>query len=343
MMRYLAAIIACLVVVPVASAEEIRGSAFESGNWGGSAYTQENGTFSHCALSTSYVSGDVLYFSVTENAALIVGMESPRLSMTSGAEYPVSVRVDRRYSTQAIAAAINENTALVTLFDFDRAMEAFRFGNLLTVEGNGFFGEYILSGTAVALGRAYDCALQYLDYRTPTSVPQAPPVPAAQNNSVDRTYLFQAATLAISELGLSDFEYLTEAEMTAAGVSQASVFWFSESADMMGGVFIELANGTPLRQSDSSDTEILAASCDGDFASSARDLDGYTVPVREIRLLCFEEDQPHEVLLTKLLVGEMILYSELRFFDTEREVANRSNPQTQSDAVIQRLASFVIQ
>lgn len=342
-MRFHALLVSCLFMVSSASADEIRGSFFQSGNWTGAAYTYDDGTFSHCAMSSPYVSGDTLYLSITEDASIVVGFESPRLYLTDGAEYSVRLSVDRRYTNLTRAVAFGTGTAFITLTDFERALDAIRFGNLLTIEGNGFLGEYALSGTAVGLNHAFDCAVNYLHYTGPNAQPTTPQVAADDSERIDRTYLFQAATLSIAELGLTDFQYFSEAEMDEAGAYEGSVYWFSESAAMMGGVFIELADGMTLRQSDASDTELLAAQCDGDFATSARDLDGYTVPAREIRLLCLDDDQPHEVRLTKLLVGDLILYSELRFFDPDREVANARDPHLDSEAVAQRLASFALQ
>lgn len=328
----------CAQLTNAAFADAIPGSGFQSGNWSGAAYSLEDGSFSHCVISTEYQSDDTLFFSVTNEATVVVGVASYRLGMQPGAEYAVSVTIDRRYNSQRIATAIDEQYFILELPDFGRAMDAIRFGNTLFVQGDGFRGEYRLTGTAVALERARLCALTYINYGSPSNS-----APEVADTSIDRTYLFQAATQMIAALGLSDFRYFTEAEMREAGVSVNDVFWYSEMAGLMGGVYITPREGRSLRELDASDTQFLAGFCDGDFASSARDLDGFTVPAREVRLLCAAEDEPHEVFLTKIQAGDFVLYSELRYFDG---AALSDTPRTRSadsEIVAARLASFVVE
>jgi hypothetical protein len=324
-----------------AVADLIPGSSFQRGNWYGDAYTYDDGTFSHCAISADYQSGDSIILTVTSEANIGVGVVSPRLGMRPGGEYAISVRIDQRYFSQAIAEARDEQYFVFFLTDFAQALDAIRFGNTMFVQGNGFLGEYALTSTSVALEAARQCALHYLDYRAPGTAPQSQPEAVA--SGFDRTYLFQAATEMITALGLSDPRYFTEAEMREAGASMDDVYWISEAANLMGGVYIAPSEGQSLRQLDGVDTQHLASMCDGDFATSARDLDGYSAPAREIRLICTETEQPHEVFLTKIQLGDMVLYSELRFFDGGGSESSGRPRTADSEAVTARLASFAVE
>lgn len=338
----LATIIAALPFLSSqAAADLIPGSTFQRGNWYGDAYTFDDGTFSHCAISADYQSGDAIILTVTSDASIGVGVISPRLGLQPGGQYAVSVRIDQRYFTQAIAEARDPQYFVFFLTDFAQALDAIRFGNVMFVQGNGFIGEYALTSTAVALDAARQCALTYLNYRSPVTTPQ--PQPEAVSSGVDRTYLFQAATEMITALGLSDPRYFTEAEMREAGASVDDVYWFSAAANLMGGVYIIPSEGQSLRQLDGFDTQHLASMCDGDFATSARDLEGFSAPAREIRLICTEAEQPHEVFLTKLQLGDMVLYSELRFFDGGSSGPAARPRAADSETVAARLASFAVE
>lgn len=338
----IAIITATLPLLPSQTvAEPIPGSAFQRGNWSGGAYTFDNGTFSHCAISAEYQSDDSLILTVSSDASIGVGVVSSRLEMQPSSQYAVSDRIDQRYFSQSIAEALDEQYFILFLTDFSQALDAIRFGNVMFVQGNGFFGEYALTGTAVALETARQCALAYLDYRAPGTAPQLPP--EAVSSGFDRTYLFQAATEMITALGLPDPRYFTEAEMQQAGASTNDVYWFSEAANLMAGVYIAPSEGQSLRQLDGVDTQHLASMCDGDFATSARDLNGYSAPAREIRLLCTEAEQPHEVFLTKIQLGDVVLYSELRFFDGGGSEPAARPRSADSEAVAARLASFAVE
>jgi hypothetical protein len=325
-------------------ADIIPGSGFESRAWSGAAYAYDNGAFSHCAMSADYESGDTLVLSVNEDASIGIGVVSPRLQIEPSAQYAVSVFVDRRYSSQVVARAVDTQHFVLFLTDFTRALDAIRFGNVMAIQGNGFLGEYNLTGTAVALDLARQCAVAYLDYRGPSNDTDPPAVTSDRvTPEFDRTYLFQAATEVISTLGLVDFRYFTEEEMRETGTSPNTVYWHSESAGIMGGVFLEAREGQSLRQSDPSDTQYLASFCDGDFATSARDLNSFSVPAREVRLICTEDERPHEVFLTKIQIGDLVLYSELRYFEGNNATAQSRSRGTDNEAVATRLASFVLE
>jgi hypothetical protein len=244
---FFAIVIVSIPLLPSdASAELIPGSSFQRGNWDGGAYTYDDGTFSHCAIFADYQSGDTLFLTVSGDASIGIGIDSSRLGMQPGNEYAVSVRIDQRYFSQAIAEARDEQFFVFFLTDFSQALDAIRFGSGMFVQGNGFFGEYALTGTAVALETARQCAVAYLDYRAPGISPQSPSQPEAVSSGFDRTYLFQAATEMITALELRDPRYFTEAEMREAGVSTEDVYWFSEEANLMGGVYIAPSQGQSL-------------------------------------------------------------------------------------------------
>jgi hypothetical protein len=74
-----------------ASAREI-----VSGNWsGGSYYDPQVGSFTHCAVSSAYRSGDTLIFSLNREGQFGIGIHNPSWSLVSSDVYPVKIKVDQ--------------------------------------------------------------------------------------------------------------------------------------------------------------------------------------------------------------------------------------------------------
>ena len=103
----------------VANAELISGSAIRYGNWSGAAYSYDTtGTFSHCAISAVYNSGETLILTVNEDATVSVGVISPNLNMTVGQTFPVALYIDNRSPLFGTAEALDANFAALRLDDF---------------------------------------------------------------------------------------------------------------------------------------------------------------------------------------------------------------------------------
>ena len=345
-------------------AAEIIGSSFTSGNWEGAAYTfDDTGMFSHCAVSVEYVSGDLLVFSVNSDVTVTVGVVSDRFNFTPGEEFPVSLHVDRRKPFQAWAAAVDYDFLSFTIEDFHNAMDALTRGQSLSVSSYTELGSYDLSGSYRALEGARNCAIDQLENLergiVPKTYPAAPapggtapsgtvpaptPAPAptpdpAPGLLADRTVLFQIATEMIAATGARQFRYLDASESREIG-GQDSVFWVSDEAGIMGGVAILPFQGTSLRETDSGDIGFVSADCAGDVATSARTvaLDG--LEAREIRGLCVGTSGSVETLLTKVLVGDTVVYTLLAFGDGAAATTSRDRQGISKDVAL-RAAAYI--
>lgn len=60
----------------------------------------------------------------------------------------------------------------------------------------------------------------------------------------------------------------------------------------------------------------------------------------EVRIVCAEEGNSHEVFLTKMQVGSATLYSELRFFGEAGATSRAQSRVQDNETVAARLASF---
>ncbi len=330
-----------MMLATAAYAEYIPGSDIQIGNWKGAAYTYDDtGAFSHCAVSASYVSGDTLLLSVNENATVTVGVVSPGLKLQPGQQIPVALYIDRRAPFYGSAVAVDTDFATLVLPDFANALTALQKGRTLVIESTAGSGTYDLTGTFRALNQTLDCAVRHLNYRAKPNA-SAPPVDQASSSSpVDKTLLFQVATGMIADMGISDFVYLSEADTKALFNSDA-VAWNSPSMGILGGVVAVSANGLEqLRQTDAEDLAFLSEACEGEVATTARNVSMTDYQSRELRSICVEGDSSTESLLNKTLVGETVLYT-LLVFDSTSQFSEPSVRQDMSEQAAFRAASFV--
>ena len=173
---------------------------------------------------------------------------------------------------------------------------------------------------------------------TPTPAPTPEPDPAP-GLLADRTVLFQIATEMIAATGARQFRYLDASESREIG-GQDSVFWVSDQAGILGGVAIMPFQGASLRETDSGDIGFVSADCAGDVATSARTvaLDG--LEAREIRGLCVGTSGSVETLLTKVRVGDAVVYTLLAFGDGTAAATSRDRQDISKDVAL-RAASYI--
>lgn len=335
------ALLACLLVVfsPAASfAEEIPGSQIYHGNWSGAGYTFDDGTFSHCVVSAEYVHGNTLLFSVNIDATVNVGVISPTETFTPQQTFPVALFVDRRQPFFGNATAIDSTFAILTIEDFDRALDSFRQGQTLIVQSQ--FGEvpFDLTGTSRALAAAFDCAVRNQSYRAPDNSTAA--------NTVDPAILMQVATGNITALGVSDFAFLTETEILElfpdAQPDAQHVFWQSPSLGLLSGVIVaEKGDVADLKAGDAQDLAMLATMCGGDFVTGVRQLPEARVAMREIRAACTVGEETSEHYLTKFFLDDKVVYSWL-WFEGEQVQSDSAPPRKQmSESAALQTASYL--
>lgn len=170
---------AALTIGVGARAELINGSQFQSGNWKGAAYTNDNtGRFSHCAMSTAYQSGISMFFAISDNYTWRIGWSNTSWSLNVNQTYTVSLSVDGVNAGTVQAKAVNrqffvgELPAQTTLFDL------FRLGNQLTMVSGSDRFQFSLLGTNAALTVLISC--------TRNQLASAPAQPRPPQSAADR-------------------------------------------------------------------------------------------------------------------------------------------------------------
>ncbi len=327
---------ALMLLSSAAFSEEISGTNYSYGNWIGAAYTfTGTNDFSHCVVSAPFLSGDTLFLTVNRNATVSIGVQSPALDLVAGQTFPVTLVVDRRAPIYATATAVDSKSAMLNIVQFEMAMDALQRGRTLFINSAVGNAQYDLTGTYRALEYTLQCAMANSRYH--------PPVTAADSsveNGTDKTMLFQVATQMISELQVSDFRYLTPQEVTARFQSDG-VFWTSDASGITGGVaMLPLGSNKSLSDTDGDDVDFLAKGCKGEVATTFKPIAMPDMLAREIRALCIDGEMHSESLLTKVLIGDQVLYMLLMFSGDESVVAPVSRQERSEQAVV-RAANYV--
>lgn len=336
--------VATLTLLPtMLVAKEIAGSNFAYGNWSGAAYTNDQtGSFSHCAVTAEYVSGDNLVFSLDSSGAVGVGVFSPELNLQPGTKFPVSVEVDKRRSFTANAVAKSSNLAILYIDNLEAALNAFRRGYNLQIEaiieGEYVRGGYSLKGTFRALEMMTECAVEHISTRVEYggSTNSNP-----ESNSFDEAILYQVATKTIATLDIQNFLFATSDELKSAGLGQNVVRWAAPDNGLTA-TFLALpaATGTNLKDLDADDTKFLSANCPDEYVTSARNIDADNIVVREIRVACAQGNNITEHFLNKFQFGDHLIYSWFEFVKTPH-VASRISPQEKSEKAAIVAATFL--
>lgn len=331
------------VVSPAHSDESIPGTNFGYGNWSGSAfYNATTGEFSYCAVSAGYLSGDQLLFSVTRDATIGIAVANPALNFAVGDSFPATLYVDRRPPMFGRASAVSSSMAVLYLDDFEQALTALKKGYRLRIEAAGRVGEYDLAGTFRALEAVKNCAISNYNYRSAGTSAPGPSAIAGPSSPTDVSALYQLATQMITEVGASDFDYLSGPEVAELSLPEG-VYWHSDELKLIGGVMLVDGEGIEdLRQSDAADASYLTGLCDGDMATKTRQISQGEFAQREISGLCLEAEGRAEYYVVKTMMGDQVLYTML-FFAPEAGTPDRESREDANDGIAVHAANYVMQ
>jgi len=277
MKRFVAALLT-LLTASVASAEPIAGSQVNLSGWILDAYTGKSGTFSHCALSTTYRSGISMIFSIASDYRWTVGWTSSSWKFEPGQKVEVSLFIDGDGPTTVVATAATSDYARASLPDSLDLFNRFRSGNRLIVVAQGNRYGFNLDGSYAALTETHACVKRYMAaapakapppmIAAPAAQPQ-PVKPGAEQAAVERR--LEATTFAANLLAqgdLSGFRILSAKELEDPALKALAaweVIWVSD--DIFGALRIAPSAASPSQLASTVMTVDSALCRDGHFAS----------------------------------------------------------------------------
>lgn len=327
----------CFLIPQVTHAEMISGSEYNVASWKGAAYTYDEGqlagTFSHCVITGGYKSGFDLYFSLTREGNMNLGLAHSEPKFAGQTEFPVSITVDRRPPIYAQAQVLNDGMVLLEMPDMEAALYMMKKGRVMTMRSYLGDTSFNLGGTFKALDATYRCARNNFNYKSMASV----------QKSVDPSLLYQAVTYMVTDLGLSDFQFMSKDEISKAlpnlNNGGDTVMWSAFSGKLMGGVTLiyepTLKN---LKETDAVDIGYISGLCAGDVLTGSMAVKEASQPTREIVGVCDHEDVITNTFLTKFKYGEHVFYT---FFAAQDGIEQIEEPKKLSRALAIKAALYV--
>ncbi|KAA0579047.1 hypothetical protein FZ983_17135 [Azospirillum sp. B21] len=238
-MRVLGAVVSSAFALTLCGA--VHAQTFKTGNWVGSVHWQKDGSFSHCAISSTYNSGTSLLFMVDSTLNWRVGFANSQWKLTPGARINLQYWVDGAATRSSSAIVVSEGLAVIDLPPDRGVFDLFRRGNRLTAAvPNGPQLVFMLTGTSAGLQMILDCAEARGQYPRLTNAfqsapPLAPPMqagtatpqstPSQTSAAIDRKLeAMRIVANVIAPVGLEGFRVLSADEIREAGLRHDAVW-----------------------------------------------------------------------------------------------------------------------
>lgn len=159
-MRALAFSIIALLPVTQALAQEIPGTAFETGNWTGAAQSDGQGGFSHCSVSVGYTNGETLWIGLYPDDAISILLSHPDVRFRPGEQFDVTLMIEWGLPWTGVGEAWDEYFAGITYTGVQETVEFLSGGTYVRMLGIGIDEGYDVQGIADALSLAQTCLAQ---------------------------------------------------------------------------------------------------------------------------------------------------------------------------------------
>jgi len=159
-MRALAFSILTLLPYAPAFAQEIPGSAFESGNWYGAAYEDGQGKFFYCDLNVSYTTGEMLWIGLYADDSVTILLSHPDVRFNPGDQFNIQIMMEWGLPLTGVGSAWDENYAGITFSDVRYMVDFLSGGQYFRMLGIGIDAGYDVTGIAEALSMTEACLAQ---------------------------------------------------------------------------------------------------------------------------------------------------------------------------------------
>ena len=147
----------CLVQAVVVTAACAAGpfGTIRVGAWIGGAYTDDSGSFSHCAAGSDYASGVSLVVGRNASNSWLLGFGSPRFRYTKGDTIPIDVTFDGQSQARLFATAGSQ--ALATAILPPNVARDFQKSSLMVATAGGTTFQFNLTSTGPLLAALANC------------------------------------------------------------------------------------------------------------------------------------------------------------------------------------------
>ena len=221
MFKYIPSIVLALGLCSSAALADSQ-QVFKSGNWLGERSFDAQG-FNHCRITTSYVNGITLTFSLGANYNFGMFFYNSAWSLTKGDKIPLQFWVDRYPARNGTAIAGLPTMVYLDIEDTESLFREMRKGYLLNILAAGKSFKFSLDGTFVALKKMRECVNVTLAASNPGGARPQP----RRSDLTDAQAISLAANL-LSQAGLSGYRILDRSEFETTTLKNYDVVWMSD-------------------------------------------------------------------------------------------------------------------
>jgi hypothetical protein len=208
------------------SALSANAADFRSGNWQGSAFFDNSGHFTHCAMSASY--GETLFlFSINNSYHWTMGFANPQWNLEVGKVVPLRYYIDRGSVMDAKATVIGKDIVSIELQSTASLFERMRKGWTLYLQAEGKDFTFSLEGTYRALDTLLNCAhTQIAGIGSQPATNSSTPTATSSLTPTDSSRLEATTVVAnlLSQAGMTGYTIVPAAQVPDA-MSQFDVVW----------------------------------------------------------------------------------------------------------------------
>ena len=185
--------------------------SFTVSGWEGSAFSSERtNRFAFCMVTAHYRNGTSLFFKLTGDYQLDIGVSNNNWNFSRGDEFKARLQVDRKAPFTGYGVAALENSVLFPIKTNSSTYNLFRRGRALSVRFGDQTFKYRLDGTSRALRRLDQCVGKHRLFRREV----ATTAPKAQTDRSQFTIeAITRTTNVISETGIPGFKIITDKDM----------------------------------------------------------------------------------------------------------------------------------
>lgn len=261
---------------------------FVTGNWQGSSYFKEDGSFSSCTMNASYQSGTELYFVINHNLNWALGIQNKTWDLEVGSKRSATIQIDQKPPVTGSAQVLSPQGFFISFGEKSKFIEDIKRGHEMVVYIDDFVAKYELKGTGKAIPDLLKCAVARINVKKkPDSNAKKPDATARKDDKAvadntaknttassntsdqDRKRVSTLVEQYLMEQGVSNYQIIKPKEHPDTGY-KFDVMWVT-SNEVLGGLLrISKKTGTNVDKIAGQIIAIDAGRCKGEFASAKK-------------------------------------------------------------------------
>lgn len=262
---------------------------FVTGNWQGSSYFKNDGSFSSCTMNASYASGTELYFVINEKLNWALGIQNKTWDLEVGSKRTATIQIDQKPPVTGNAQVLSPQGFFISFGEKSKFIEDIKRGQEMVVYIDEFVAKYELKGTGKAIPDLLKCAVarinikkdpiqtasateqsQNIENKSSDQKKAVKEIPSTSGNrDEDRKRVSALVEQYLIEQGVRNFQIIKTEDHPDTGYKY-DVMWVTPN-EVLGGLRrISKKTGTNVDKIAGQIIAVDAGKCKGEFASAKK-------------------------------------------------------------------------